>query len=84
MSGFFYEIVVGVILILINLDKFWNLGCIFLDFIKEIYLIWIYDSWVVFEDSIFVENVGLEFGVVYVINGFMIFCRCIFCNNFGI
>lgn len=84
MSGLFYETAAGAISILTNPDKPRNLGCILPDSTKEIYPTWTYDSRVVFEDSIFVENAGLESGAVYVTNGFTTFRRCTFRNNFGI
>ena len=80
----FYEAATGAISILTNPDKPRILGCILADSIKEIYPLWTYDSRFVFEDSIFVENVGLESGAVYVRNGFTKFRRCTFRNNFGI
>ena len=83
-SGFFYETATGAISVLTNLDKPRNLGCILSNSRNWIYPTWTYDSRVVFEDSIFVENVGLDSGAVYVSNGFTTFRRCIFRNNFGI
>lgn len=84
MHGIFYETATGAISIVTNPDKPRSLGCILPHPTKEIYPSWTYDSRVVFEDSIFVENVGLESGAVYVTNGFTTFRRCTFRNNFGI
>ena len=83
-SGFFYETATGAIAILTNPDQPRNLGCVLPDSTKEIHPSWTYDSRVVFEDSIFVENVGLASGAVFVSNGFTTFRRCTFHNNFGI
>jgi len=80
----FYQAATGATSILTNPDKPRILGCILADSTKEIYPSWTYDGRVVFEDSIFVENVGLDSGPVYVRNGFTTFRRCTFCNNFGI
>ena len=84
VRGLFYKTATGAISILTNPDKPRNLGCILLNSTKDIYPSWTYDSRVVFEDSLFVENVGLESGAVYVSNGFTTFRRCTFRNNFGI
>ena len=84
MSGLFYETATGAISILTNPNKPQNLGCILPDSTKDIYPSWTYDSRVVFEDSLFVENVGLESGAVYITNGFTTFRRCTFRNNFDI
>ena len=83
-SGLFYKTATGAISILTNPDKPRNSGCILFNSTKDIYPSWTYDSRMVFEDSIFVENVGLESGAVYVSNGFTTFRRCTFRNNFGI
>ena len=83
-SGFFYETATGAITILTNPDQPRNLGCVRPNARKDIHPLWTYDSRVVFEDSIFVENVGLASGAVYIRNGFTTFRRCTFRNNFGI
>ena len=84
MGRSFYETAAGAISVVTNPDNPRNLGCILPNSTKEVYPSWTYDSRVLFEDSIFVENVGLESGAVYVTNGFTTFRRCTFRNNFGI
>ena len=79
-----YETATGAISILTNPDKPRILGCLLPKSTKEIHPLWTYHSRVVFEDSIFAENVGLDSGAVYVSNGFTTFRRCTFRNNFGI
>ena len=80
----FWETATGGISILTNPDKPRSLGCVLQNSGKDIYPSWTYDSHVVFEDSIFLDNAGLASGAVYVSNGFTTFRRCTFRNNFGI
>ncbi|KAL9973687.1 hypothetical protein ACROYT_G020172 [Oculina patagonica] len=83
-SQFFYETATGAISILTKPDRSLQLGCVPSNATHEIHPSWHYDSYVVFEDTIFVENVGLAAGAVYVSNGFTKFRRCTFRDNFGI
>ncbi|KAL9973690.1 hypothetical protein ACROYT_G020176 [Oculina patagonica] len=73
----------GAISILTNPDKSRQLGCVRPNNTHEIHPTWNYDTYVVFEDTIFVENVGLTAGAVYISNGFTKFRRCTFRDNFG-
>ncbi|XP_078370495.1 uncharacterized protein LOC144654277 isoform X2 [Oculina patagonica] len=82
-NAYFYETATGAISILTNPDKSWQLGCVRPNATHEIHPSWNYDTFVVFEDTTFVENVGLAAGAVYVSNGFTKFRRCTFHDNFG-
>ena len=84
VSGFIYETATGAISILTDTDKPRQLGCLRPNSTHEIHPTWNYDSYVVFEDTTFVENAGLAAGAVYISNGFTKFRRCIFRDNFGI
>lgn len=72
-KGSVYEILMGVIMIFIFYDKFVSIGCVNNLIRDEIYFVWSYWIYVLFEDNIFEGNVGLIVGVVYVSNGYIIF-----------
>ena len=80
---FVYETATGAISILTSPDKSQQLGCIRQKATHEIHPTWNYDCHVLFEDTIFVENVGLAAGAVYISNGYTRFRRCTFRDNFG-
>ncbi|XP_078370493.1 uncharacterized protein LOC144654276 [Oculina patagonica] len=82
-ASIFYETAAGAISILTKPDKSRQLGCVRPNATREIHPSWHYNTYVVFEDTIFVENVGLAAGAVYISNGFTRFRRCTFRNNFG-
>ena len=82
-TGYFYETTAGAISILLNPDKPRNLGCVKPHNNKGTHPSWNYKSHVLFEDTTFVENLGMAAGAVYVSNGFTIFRRCTFRDNFG-
>ncbi|KAL9973010.1 hypothetical protein ACROYT_G019414 [Oculina patagonica] len=82
-ASVFYETAAGAISILTNPDKSRQLGCVRPNATHEIHPLWNYDTYVVFEDTTFVENVGLAAGAVYISNGFTRFRRCTFRDNFG-
>ncbi|KAL9973688.1 hypothetical protein ACROYT_G020173, partial [Oculina patagonica] len=82
-ASVFYETAAGAITILTKPDKSRQLGCVRPIATHEIHPSWNYDTYVVFEDTIFVENVGLDAGAVYISNGFTRFRRCTFRDNFG-
>ena len=82
-NEFFYETATGAISILTIPDKYQQLGCIRQKATHEIHPTWNYDCHVLFEDTIFVENVGLAAGAVYISNGYTRFRRCTFRDNFG-
>ena len=82
-TGYFYETTAGAISILLNPDKPRNLGCVNPHNNQGTHPSWNYNSYVLFEDTTFVENLGMAAGAVYVSNGFTIFRRCTFRDNFG-
>ena len=83
-TGYFYETTTGAISILLNPDKPLRLGCVRPNSPQGMYPLWNYSSHVLFEDTSFVENVGMAAGAVYISNGFTIFRRCTFRDNFGV
>lgn len=82
-AGLFYETSAGAISILTSPDKYRQLGCVQLDAHEDTHSLWSYDSHVLFEDTIFSDNLGLLVGGVYISNGHTTFKRCTFQNNFA-
>ena len=82
--GVFYKTTAGAISILFNPDKLLGLGCVDSESAKETHPSWTYSSHVLFENTKFEENVGIDVGAVHISNGFTKFRRCVFVNNFGI
>ena len=83
-TGVFYKTRAGAISILFNPDKLLGLGCVDSESAKETHPSWNYSSHVLFENTKFEENVGIDVGAVHISNGFTKFRRCVFVNNFGI
>ncbi|PFX19727.1 hypothetical protein AWC38_SpisGene15864 [Stylophora pistillata] len=83
-SGYLYQKVTGAISVLLSPDKPQRLGCVNSNSSQEVHPSWNYSSRVLFEDTIFEENFGVAVGAVYISNGFTIFRRCIFRDNFGV
>ena len=80
-AGSFYETSTGAISILTSPDKYLQFGCVQLDDNNDTHPLWSYDSHVLFEDTIFSNNLGLLAGGVYISNGNTTFKRCTFENN---
>ena len=84
VTGLFYEPTAGAISILFNPDKPFSLGCVKSKSANDTHSLWNYSSHVLFENTKFEENLGIEVGAVHISNGFTRFRRCVFVNNFGI
>ncbi|XP_068732691.1 uncharacterized protein [Montipora capricornis] len=80
-TGYFYETAAGAISVLLNPDKARNFGCVNT---RGTHPSWHYNSHILFEDTTFVENLGIQVGAVYISNGNTTFRRCNFRDNFGI
>ena len=80
----FFETGSGAISILTSPDKPWRNGCLQANTTIDTHPLWHYDSHVIFEDTVFEQNVGLIAGGVHISNGFTKFHRCVFQDNFGI
>ena len=80
----FYETGSGAISILTFPDRALNSGCLHSNTIDDTHPLWQYESHVIFEDTVFKQNVGLISGGVHISNGFTTFIRCVFQDNFGI
>ena len=74
----------GVFLFLFNSDELVRDGCVKFGEDKNIHPIWNYTSRVLFEDSVFQNNIGPVAGAIQIINGYVKFRRCNFTNNFGV
>ena len=83
-TSLIYKPTAGAISILFNPDKPLSLGCVKSKSAKETHPSWNYSSHVLFENTKFEENVGIDVGAVHISNGFTKFRRCVFVNNFGI
>ena len=83
-TGLIYEPTAGAISILFNPDKPFSLGCVKSKSANDTHSSWNYSSHVLFENTKFEENLGIEVGAVHIRNGFTKFRRCVFVNNFGI
>ena len=80
----FYETGSGAISILTYPDRIVKNGCLEPHTTCDTHPVWQYESTVLFEDSVFEENLGLISGGVHISNGFTKFKRCVFKDNFGI
>ena len=80
----FYETGSGTISILTFPDRALKNGCLHSNTIDDTHPLWQYESLVIFEDTVFKQNVGLIAGGVHISNGFTTFIRCVFQDNFGI
>ena len=83
-TGLIYEPTAGAISILFNPDKPFSLGCAKSKSANDTHSSWNYSSHVLFENTKFEENLGIEVGAVHISNGFTKFRRFVFVNNFGI
>ena len=83
-TGLFYEPTAGAISILFSPDKLLSSGCVKSKSTNETHPSWNYNNHVLFENTKFQENLGIEVGAVHISNGFTKFRRCVFVNNFGI
>ena len=83
-TGLFYEPTAGAISILFSPDKLLSSGCVKSKSTNETHPSWNYNNHVLFENTTFQENLGIEVGAVHISNGFTKFKRCVFVNNFGI
>ncbi|KAJ7369492.1 hypothetical protein OS493_038564 [Desmophyllum pertusum] len=79
-----YDISTGAISVLTPPDQVQSPGCVTKATREEIYPVWSYRTHVIFEDNIFEDNIGVIAGAVYISNGYTIFQRCTFLNNFAI
>ena len=64
-------------------DSLKKSGCVRKDTTENVHPLWNYKSTVIFEDSTFEGNAGLNAGAVILINGNVTFNRCKFKNNFA-
>ena len=81
--GFFRETATGAISVLTNVDEPVHFGCIESDTANDIHPLWSYESQVLFEDTTFIDNLGLLVGGVYLSNGNTTFKGCTFRDNFS-
>lgn len=82
-AGSYYETSAGAMSILTNPDKYRKSGCVQLNDNNDTHPLWSYGSHVVFEDTIFSDNLGSVAGGVFISNGYTTFKRCSFQNNFA-
>ena len=83
-KGNVFETSTGAITILAPPDKVVSTGCVKAARREETHPVWRYGPHALFEDNIFVGNLGLIAGAVYVSNGYTTFQRCTFRHNFAI
>ena len=81
--GFLRETASGAISVLTNDDKPVHFGCINSRTANDTHPLWSYESHVLFEDTTFVDNLGLLVGGVYLSNGNTTFKGCTFRDNFS-
>lgn len=74
----------GAVTMLFRPDKPKSNGCISKKTHQNTHPTWSYDSSVVFEETTFEENEGFLAGAVFVGNGYAVFRRCSFRNNFSL
>jgi len=79
----FHETATGAISILTNPDTPLQFGCVESDVANDTHPLWSYDSHVLFEDTNFIDNLGLMAGGVYIGNGNTTFKECTFQDNFA-
>ncbi|XP_022782199.1 uncharacterized protein LOC111323167 [Stylophora pistillata] len=73
----------GALLLLFNTDALENRGCVDNGVTNNTHRTWKYSSHVLFEDTLFQNNLGHIAGAVQIINGYVKFQRCKFINNFS-
>ena len=78
-----YEISAGALSIVSRSDKQLSPGCVDEGTQKDVHPVWLYQTRVKFEDTLFENNGGLIAGAVYLCNGYTSFERCTFRNNFA-
>ena len=82
-AEFFRETATGAISILTNPDTPLQFGCVESDVANDTHPLWSYDNHVLFEDTNFIDNLGLMAGGVYICNGNATFKGCTFQDNFA-
>ena len=80
-KGSFRETATGAISVLTNPDTPLQFGCVESDAANDTHPLYSYDSHVLFEDTNFIDNLGLMAGGVYISNGNATFKRCTFQDN---
>ena len=73
----------GCVTIIAPPDSLNKSGCVSDSTNENVHPLWNYGSTVIFEDSTFEANAGLNVGAVVLINGNVTFNRCKFTNNFA-
>ena len=82
-EGSFRETATGGISILTDPGIPLQLGCVQSNVVNDTHPRWSYDSHVFFEDTNFIDNLGLLSGAVYLSHGNTTFKRCSFQDNFA-
>ena len=77
----FRETATGAISILTDPDTPLQFGCVESDVANDTHPLWSYDNHVLFEDTNFIDNLGLMAGGVYIGNGNNTFKGCTFQDN---
>ena len=83
-TGSFRETATGAISILTNFDEPVNFGCIESNTANDTHPLYSYETHVLFEDTTFIDNLGLLVGGVYLTNGNNTFRGCTFRDNFSL
>ena len=73
----------GAFLFLFESDEMVKRGCVKFKVTKNTHTIWNYTNRVLFEDTLFENNLGHIAGAVQIINGHVTFQRCRFIDNFA-
>ena len=73
----------GALLFLFDSDELVDGGCVKSGDRNNTHPVWNYTSRVLFEDTLFQNNLGYEAGAIQIINGYTKFVRCNFTNNFA-
>ena len=81
-EGSFHETATDGISILTDPGIPLQFGCVQLNVVNDKHPLWSYDSHVLFEDTNFIDNLGLLSGAVYLSHGNTTFKRCSFQDNF--
>ena len=81
--GLVRETATGAISVLTNVDEPVHFGCINSRTANDTHPLWSYESHVLFEDTTFIDNLGLLVGGVYLSNGNTTFKGCTFRDNFS-
>ena len=82
-TAIFRKTATGAISILTSPDTPLQFGCVESDAANDTHPLWSYDSHVLFEDTNFIDNLGLMAGGVYIGNGNATFKGCTFQDNFA-